>query len=90
MPRSGYQCPNHSGLKPTLKQLNIIPQRFHVHLPQDLIDAVVKAKDNEAISNIGVEWCIQQSKELKKHGVPFLHYYSMGKSKIKKIAEAIF
>ena len=90
---AGINVPIIPGLKPlaTLKQLNIIPHRFHVHLPQDLIDAVVKAKDNEAISNIGVEWCIQQSKELKKHGVPFLHYYSMGKSKkVKKIAEAIF
>lgn len=37
------------------------------------------------------KWCIEQSKELKKHGVPFLHYYSMGKSKnVKKIAQALF
>ena len=81
------------GLKPlaTLKQLNLIPHRFHVDLPQDLINAVVKAKDNEAVSEIGVEWCIQQSKELKEHGVSFLHYYSMGKSKnVKKIASALF
>ena len=90
---AGINVPVIPGLKPlaTLKQLNIIPHRFHVDLPQDLIDAVVKAKDNDAISQIGVEWCIQQSKELKEHGVPFLHYYTMGKSKnIKKIAKAIF
>jgi methylenetetrahydrofolate reductase (NADPH) len=75
----------------TLKKLNLIPHRFHVDLPQDLIDAVVKAKDNAAVSQIGVEWCIQQSKELKEQGVPFLHYYSMGKSKnVKKIASALF
>lgn len=89
----GITVPIIPGLKPlsTLKQLNMIPHRFHVDLPQDLIDAVVKAKDNSAISQIGVEWCIQQSKELKEHGVPFLHYYSMGKSKnVKKIATAIF
>ena len=89
----GINVPIIPGLKPlaTLKQLNMIPHRFHVDLPQDLIDAVVKAKDNLAISEIGVEWCIQQSKELKEHGVPFLHYYSMGKSKnVKKIATAIF
>ena len=75
---AGINVPIIPGLKPlaTLKQLNMIPHRFHVDLPQDLIDAVVKAKDNEAISQIGVEWCIQQSKELKEHGVPFLHYYS--------------
>ena len=90
---AGINVPVIPGLKPlaTLKQLNIIPHRFHVDLPQDLIDAVVKAKDNDAISQIGVEWCIQQSKELKEHGVPFLHYYTMGKSKnIKKIAKALF
>ena len=90
---AGINVPIIPGLKPlaTLKQLNIIPHRFHVDLPQDLIDAVLKAKDNEAISQIGVEWCIQQSKELKEHGVPFLHYYTMGKSKsVKKIAEGVF
>ena len=43
------------------------------------------------LKKIGIEWCIQQSKELKKHGVPFLHYYSMGKVlNIKKIASEIF
>ncbi|MDA8762700.1 methylenetetrahydrofolate reductase [NAD(P)H] [Flavobacteriaceae bacterium] len=90
---AGINVPIIPGLKPlaTLKQLNLIPHRFHVDLPKDLIDAVVKAKDNTAVSEIGVEWCIQQSKELKQHGVPFLHYYSMGKSKnVKKIASALF
>ena len=90
---AGINVPSIPGLKPlaTLKQLNLIPHRFHVDLPQDLIDAVVKAKDNAAVSQIGVEWCIQQSKELKEQGVPFLHYYSMGKSKnVKKIASALF
>jgi methylenetetrahydrofolate reductase (NADPH) len=90
---AGIKAPIIPGLKPlaTLKQLNLIPHRFHVDLPQDLINAVVKAKDKAAVSEIGVEWCIQQSKELKEHGVPFLHYYSMGKSKnVKRIASALF
>lgn len=90
---AGINVPIIPGLKPlaTLKQLNLIPHRFHVDLPQDLINAVMKAKNNVDASQIGVEWCIQQSKELKQHGVPFLHYYSMGKSKnVKKIANALF
>jgi methylenetetrahydrofolate reductase (NADPH) len=90
---AGINVPIIPGLKPlaTLKQLNLIPHRFQVDIPQDLTDAVVKAKENAAVSEIGVEWCINQSKELKEHGVPFLHYYSMGKSKnIKKIASALF
>lgn len=68
-----------------------IYSRFSNPNTQDLINAVQKAKDNTAVSEIGVDWCIQQSKELKDHGAPFLHYYSMGKSKnVKKIASSIF
>ena len=54
---------NHSGLKPlaTLKQLNIIPQRFRSFTARPY-RCGSQNKDNEAISNIGVEWCIQQSK----------------------------
>ncbi|MCH1609089.1 MAG: methylenetetrahydrofolate reductase [NAD(P)H] [Flavobacteriaceae bacterium] len=90
---AGIDVPIIPGLKPmaTLKQLNLIPHRFHVDLPQELINEIQKASDNSAVSEIGIEWCIEQSKELKKHGVPFLHYYSMGKSKnVKKIAQALF
>lgn len=89
----GITVPIIPGLKPiaTKSQLNLIPHRFKVDLPDDLIKEVVKAKDNEAVNQIGVEWCTQQSKELIKAGVSVLHYYSMGKSNnIVKIAENIF
>ena len=89
----GITVPIIPGLKPlsTLKQLNMIPHRFHVDLPEALIKEVIKCKDNKAVRQVGVEWCIEQSKELKAANVPFLHYYSMGKAdKIKQIAERIF
>ena len=78
------------GLKPisTKKQLNVLPDKFHCNLPETLIKEVVKCKDNLQVKEVGIEWCIKQSKELKEHGVPFLHYYSMGKAlNIKKIAQ---
>ncbi|MDZ4824424.1 MAG: methylenetetrahydrofolate reductase [NAD(P)H] [Flavobacteriales bacterium] len=81
------------GLKPltTRSQLNIIPHHFHINLPDDLVQQVEKAKTDEDVRNIGVEWCIQQSKELMKAGVPVLHYYTMGKPKsTKEIARAVF
>ena len=81
------------GLKPisTKKQLNVLPQRFYVDLPDDLIKSVIKCKNNDQIRQVGIEWCIEQSKELKKAGVPFLHYYTMGRSdNIKSIAESVF
>lgn len=90
---AGIKVPIIPGLKPiaTKKQLNLIPHRFKVDLPDDLIMSVVKAKDNDAVKQIGIEWCVQQSKELIDAGFPVLHYYSMGKSdNIKTIAEQLF
>lgn len=91
--KEGITVPIIPGLKPiaTKKQLNLIPHRFNVDLPDDLIMEVVKCKDNEAARQVGIEWCITQSKELVQKGVPVLHYYSMGKSNnIKTIASQIF
>ena len=90
---AGITIPIIPGLKPiaTKKQLNLIPHRFKVDLPDDLIMEVVKAKDNDAVKQIGIEWCTQQSKELIAAGIPVLHYYSMGKAEnIKAIAKVIF
>ena len=89
----GITVPIIPGLKPlaTKKQLNQIPLRFSIDLPDQLIMEVVKAKDNEAVRQIGIEWCTAQSKELLAAGIPVLHYYSMGKSdNIKQIAQAMF
>ena len=91
--KSDITIPIIPGLKPiaTKSQLNIIPHRFHVDLPEDLIAAIVNCKDNKQVRQVGVEWCIQQSKELQQSGIPFLHYYSMGKSdNIYNIAKAVF
>lgn len=90
---AGITVPIIPGLKPisTKRQLNLISHRFSIDFPDDLIMAVVKANDNNAVKQIGIEWCAQQSKELVKAGIPVLHYYSMGKAEnIKAIAKQIF
>ncbi len=89
----GITVPIIPGIKPlaTKKQLTILPSIFHIDIPEDLADAVEKCKNNEDVKKIGIEWCIAQSKELKKNGVPVLHYYSMSKSDaIKAIASEVF
>jgi len=89
----GITVPIIPGLKPlsTKKQLNIIPQRFNADLPESLIKEVLKCNNNDAVKQVGVEWCIAQSKELFEKKIPFLHYYSMGKSEnIKTIAKELF
>ncbi len=91
--KEGINVPIVPGLKPITKryQLNSIPRIFHVDLPEDLVNAVTSAKTPEARVQAGVEWCIYQSQELKKAGVPCLHYYTMGDSAtIRKIVEAVY
>jgi len=71
--------------------LQLLPQVFRIDIPQDLIEEVEKCENNKAVRQVGVEWAIQQSKELKAAGVPVLHYYSMGKSdNIHAIAKELF
>lgn len=76
----GITVPIVPGLKPVTAgyQLNSIPRRFYIDMPDALASEVLKAKNRVAIKEIGIEWCVQQSKELKDAGVPCLHYYTMG------------
>ncbi len=89
----GINIPIIPGIKPIAikKHLQLLPQVFKIDIPQDLIDAVEGCQNNKAVRQVGVEWAIAQSKELKAAGVPVLHYYSMGKSdNVKAIAQALF
>jgi methylenetetrahydrofolate reductase (NADPH) len=89
----GINVPIIPGLKPltTKKQLTVLPSLFHIDLPETLVDAITNCKDNEQVKQVGVEWCIEQSKELKAKGIPVLHYYTMGKSdSTLRIAKAVF
>jgi methylenetetrahydrofolate reductase (NADPH) len=89
----GITVPIIPGIKPIAvqKHLQILPQIFRIDLPEDLIQAVEKCKNNVEIRQVGIEWAIQQSIELKAAGVPVLHYYSMGKSEnIRQIASQVF
>ena len=80
---AGITVPIVPGLKPlvTKRQLSILPQIFHVDIPDTLAIAVLKCKDNAEVRQVGIEWCIQQSKEPKDAGVTVLLYPSLGKSK---------
>ena len=89
----GITVPIIPGIKPIAveRHLQVLPQIFRIDLPEDLIAAVEKCNNNAEIRQVGIEWAIQQSIELKAAGVPVLHYYSMGKSEnIRQIASQIF
>ena len=89
----GITVPIIPGIKPIAvkRHLQLLPQVFKIDLPEELINEVEKCKDNKQVRQVGIEWCIRQSRELKEAGVPVLHYYSMGKSdNIKAVASALF
>ena len=89
----GINVPIIPGLKPITnkKQLTILPDIFFVDIPTDLRNAMLAANTDEACEQVGTEWLIQQSKELKAAGVPVLHYYTLGKPQvIKNVVAGIF
>ena len=81
---NGINVPIIPGLKPVTskKQLSVLPRIFHVDIPSELSEEIMKCKTDADCELVGAEWLIQQSKELKKFGVPVLHYYTLGKPKI--------
>jgi methylenetetrahydrofolate reductase (NADPH) len=90
---AGIDIPIIPGIKPIAVQrhLQLLPQVFRIDLPEALIAAVESCKTSKDVRNVGIEWAIQQSRELLSAGVPVLHYYSMGKSdNIQTIASALF
>ncbi|MBL7829906.1 MAG: methylenetetrahydrofolate reductase [NAD(P)H] [Saprospiraceae bacterium] len=89
----GINVPIVPGIKPLTKkaQLTSIPRQFYINMPSDLVNAVMKCKNDDEVKLVGIEWCIAQSKELKEKGAPCLHYYTMGDVKtISKIVEAVY
>jgi methylenetetrahydrofolate reductase (NADPH) len=89
----GITVPIVPGIKPItfLNDLRLLPQTFSIELPDDLVRELKKCKDTAEARQVGVEWGIQQSKELKAAGVPVIHYYSLGLSEnIRQIVSAVF
>jgi methylenetetrahydrofolate reductase (NADPH) len=81
---AGITVPIIPGLKPITgkKQLTNIPRTFYVDIPTELSNEILKCKDDTDVEKVGTEWLLAQSKELKKAGVPVLHYYTLGKQHV--------
>lgn len=91
--KAGIDVPIIPGLKPvkTLNHISFLPKFFHIDFPEALSKELLKCKTNEDVEKVGIEWGIQQSKELKAAKVPCIHYYTMSNSsQVKSIAKEIF
>lgn len=90
---AGVEVPVIPGLKPitSKKQLTIIPRTFHVDIPEELASAILACDTDAQVEQVGTEWMIQQSRELKQAGVPVLHYYTLGKPQVvANVVKAVF
>lgn len=90
---AGITVPIVPGIKPLTKlsQLSVVPRTFHVDLPEALVSEARKCKDDADARELGVEWATAQCRELKSHGVPSIHFYSMGAAdSIRRIAKAVY
>lgn len=89
----GIEVPIIPGLKPikTLDHISFLPKFFKIDYPEALSKELLKCKDNKQVEQLGIEWGIEQSRELKEAGVPCIHYYTMSNStQVKSIAKEIF
>lgn len=80
----GITVPIIPGMKPltSKKQLSVLPRIFHVDIPTELSNNVMKCKTDDEVAAVGTQWLIQQCKELKEFGVPVLHFYTLGKPRV--------
>ncbi|MCX6181475.1 MAG: methylenetetrahydrofolate reductase [NAD(P)H] [Bacteroidetes bacterium] len=90
---AGITVPIIPGMKPitTLNHIKMLPRTFFIDFPDELMVELHKCTSDDEVKEVGIAWSIQQSKELKKAGVPALHFYTMGKSEAtKRIVKEIF
>ncbi|GAB3567138.1 methylenetetrahydrofolate reductase [NAD(P)H] [Spirosoma luteolum] len=91
--QAGITVPIIPGLKPisTRRQLEVLPRLFHLRMPDELTQAVSACENDQQARQVGIEWSIQQARELVAAGAPVLHFYTMGKAdNVYKVASALF
>ncbi len=89
----GITVPIIPGLKPITiaNQLTVLPKIFSCEIPETFAKELRKCKNDEQVKQVGVEWCTQQAMDLKKHGIPILHFYTMMASQsVRKVAEQVY
>lgn len=91
--QAGITIPIIPGIKPMAKlsQLTVLPKTFHLDLPEDLCVEVAKCKTDDDVKQVGIEWGVQQCRELIEHGVPSIHFYTVSAvDSIRAIASEIY
>jgi methylenetetrahydrofolate reductase (NADPH) len=89
----GVTVPIIPGIKPIvfINQLTLLPKIFRSEIPEALARALRHCKTDDEAKEIGIEWCIQQCKDLIAHGVPSIHFYTlMATDSVRRVAKEIY
>ena len=90
---TGIDVPIIPGIKPVtfLNQLTLLPKIFHTDIPEDFARELRKCKTDEEASEVGVEWCTMQAKDLVAHRVQSIHFYSlMATQSVRRVAAQVY
>lgn len=89
----GIEVPIHAGIMPitTAKQLGTTVSLSGSSVPKALADIIATyGEDKDDMRKAGIEYAVEQIRDLKAHGVDGIHIYSMNKLKTtREICEAI-
>jgi methylenetetrahydrofolate reductase (NADPH) len=75
---AGVTIPIVPGLKilTRAEQVRLVPKHFSVTVPEPLVEQVAAAPADR-VSDVGVRWALEQTRELFERGAPSVHFYVM-------------
>lgn len=75
----GITIPIVPGIKPFAKcsQITMVPKTFHCDMPQELAAEAMKCKTDDDARTLGIEWTVNQCRELFAAGVKDIHFYTV-------------
>jgi methylenetetrahydrofolate reductase (NADPH) len=89
----GIEVPILPGIKPitNARQLAKIPREFHVSLPEGLVGRIRHAASPAEAVRAGIGFTARLCRDLQELGVPGLHFYTMGRSRVvAEVLKAVF
>lgn len=88
----GITMPIIPGIKPLAKlsQLTVVPKTFHCDIPDELAREALKCKTDAEAKQLGIEWTVQQCKELYAAGINNIHFYTVSAvDSVEAVAKAL-
>ncbi len=90
---NGIEVPIIPGIKPItfMNQLTVLPKIFGSEIPEEFARELRKCKTDDEATEVGVEWCTAQARDLISHQVPSIHFYSlMATESVKRVAQQVY